>query len=204
MDQTPTEKSSIPIIVGIVALVLVVGGFFYTQNTKSTGDTVVSPVTTDTESTETPSERTAMVAGEETVPSGEETEDVVAETKPSTDSVSVESNTEVTLPVVSTTQASQYKNGTYSAVGDYRSPEGPETIGIKLTVKNNLIVDAVATLQARDKKSVKYQELFINNFKTLVVGKKLSEVNLSKVSGSSLTPKGFNEAVVEIRGEAKV
>ncbi len=210
MEQMPTEKSSMPIIVGILALVLVGGGFLYMQNTAPVSDT--EPLTTDAENTATPSNETTEVIPSEVTASGELEAEAVAETKPSVDSTSVTPTPVVTKPVtpsvpvkpvVSTTPTTQYKNGTYSAVGDYRSPEGGETIGIKLTIKDDLIVDAVATLQARDKKSVKYQELFINNFKTLVVGKKLSEVSLGKVSGSSLTPKGFNEAVIEIRSEAK-
>ncbi len=212
-----TEKSYMPIIVGILALVLVGGGFLYMQNTAPVSDT--EPLTTDAENTATPSNETTEVTPSEVTASGELEAEVVAETKPATDTPRVTPEPVVTKPVTPVTPAvttepvkpvaspaptSQYKNGTYTVDGNYRSPEGGETIGITLTIKDDFIVDAVAILQARDKQSIKYQNLFINNFKTLVVGKKLSEVNLGKVSGSSLTPKGFNEAVVEIRTKAKV
>jgi hypothetical protein len=37
----------------------------------------------------------------------------------------------------------------------------------------------------------------------MVVGKNIDEVNLGKVSGSSLTPIGFNNAIEDIRSQAK-
>lgn len=209
MDQTSAGKSYAPVAIGIVALVLVGGGFLYTQNAKS--EVYTAPLTTETTNTETPADGTAMVSPMDREPTSGALEGRVEAPAP-TVSIPVVSKPEVVVPtptptpkvpVESTKPTLQYKDGTYSVDGTYRSPEGPETIGITLTIKDDFIVDAVAILQARDKQSVKYQEVFVKNFKALVVGKKLSEVSLSKVSGSSLTPKGFNQAVVVIRAKAK-
>jgi hypothetical protein len=41
------------------------------------------------------------------------------------------------------------------------------------------------------------------DYKQYVVGKKIDEVQLTKVSGSSLTPQGFNDALAKIKAEAK-
>ena len=46
--------------------------------------------------------------------------------------------------------------------------------------------------------------LFASGFKALVVGKKITDVNLDKVSGSSLTSGGWNEAITKIEAQAKV
>ncbi|MBP9828200.1 calcium-binding protein [Patescibacteria group bacterium] len=102
------------------------------------------------------------------------------------------------------TTNNSYKDGTYSATGDYISPGGPETVGITLTLENGIITAASAEVQATLPASVNWQTQFSNGLSAAVVGKSLDEVKLDKVSGSSLTPSGFNEAVAEIKTEAKV
>lgn len=97
---------------------------------------------------------------------------------------------------------SQYKDGTYNANGNYVSPEGQESIGVTLTLQNDVIVKADAVAQAHDKNSKAFQAMFIDGFRTQVVGKKITEVHLTKVSGSSLTPKGFNDALAKIEVQA--
>ena len=97
----------------------------------------------------------------------------------------------------------KYKDGTYSAVGDYVSPGGDEQIGLQITLKGDVIVDAKVESKAFRKNTIKFQGIFISNFSPFVVGKKIDEVFLDKVSGSSLTPKGFNDALQKIKVEAK-
>lgn len=107
-----------------------------------------------------------------------------------------------TEPKNTMVQAS-YKDGIYTQVGDYTSPGGAEQIDVKLTLKNGLVTEAEVTPKAERPYSVKWQGVFAANFKTLVVGKNIKDLNLGKVSGSSLTPKGFNDAVEKIKAEAK-
>lgn len=97
-----------------------------------------------------------------------------------------------------------YKDGTYSATGNYVSPGGPRDIGLTVTVKNDVITNAVFEGRATDATSKRFQGEFGDNFKPMVVGKNISDVVLTKVSGSSLTPKGFNDALKKIKQEAKV
>jgi uncharacterized protein with FMN-binding domain len=47
----------------------------------------------------------------------------------------------VTTPSVLPNSA--YKDGTYTAVGTYRSPAGAEEMGVTLTLKDNTITDVV-------------------------------------------------------------
>ncbi len=101
--------------------------------------------------------------------------------------------------------AGMYKDGTYSAAGTYTSPAGPESIGVTLTVENDIVTDAAIVSNAVSPGSKKWQGEFIGGYKTLVVGKSLEDLAIvSAVSGSSLTPKGFNDAVVQIRAQAEV
>ncbi len=128
----------------------------------------------------------------------EETEPVATSTEPTPTSPKPATTTsETALPVIS------YKNGTYSATGDYTSPGGAETIGLSITLKNDVIVDAQFTAMATRAISKQMQDIFAANYKVLVIGKNIDEVKLGKVSSSSLTPKGFNDALAKIKVQAK-
>lgn len=104
-------------------------------------------------------------------------------------------------PVVMTNAS--YKNGNYSAVGDYMSPGGAEQVGVTVTLKDNVITDVTFEPKAQRPISARFQDTFAADYKQFVVGKKIDEVQLSKVSGSSLTPKGFNDALAKIKVQAK-
>lgn len=96
-----------------------------------------------------------------------------------------------------------YKDGSYTAVGNYLSPGGAETLGVTLVLKDGVVMDASLEIQATRPISKQMQEVVAANFKPLVIGKSIDAVSLDKVSGSSLTPKGFNDAVVKIKAQAK-
>lgn len=100
-------------------------------------------------------------------------------------------------------ESSMYKDGTYEMVGNYVSPGGPETVGATVTLANDIITDTTIEVQATRPTSKEKQEDFAANYKPMVIGKNIDEVVLTKVSGSSLTPKGFNDALEKIKAEAK-
>lgn len=97
-----------------------------------------------------------------------------------------------------------YKDGTYRATGDYVSPGGAEEITVSVTLKDNVVTDTAAVNGAKDAEAKLHQQDFIDNYKSKVVGKKISDVRLDRVSGSSLTSQGFNDAIQQIRNQAKV
>lgn len=112
-----------------------------------------------------------------------------------------ESTTTTTLtPTVSTTR---YKDGTYSVEGNYISPGGAEKVGVALTIKSDIVVDSVLTIKAERPISVDKQTAFAAGYKQYVIGKKLDDISVGKVSGASLTPKGFNDAVEKIKVQAQ-
>ena len=96
-----------------------------------------------------------------------------------------------------------YKNGTYTATGSYMSPGGYDQLGVTITVKNDVVTDTSVQLMAGDHTSSRYQQMFADNYKQYVVGQNLSGLNVGKVSRSSLTPEGFNDALNQIRSQAK-
>lgn len=124
------------------------------------------------------------------------------EVKETQNSKEVETTTQNTNDT--TKENNKYKNGTYTKMGDYVSPGGPEQIEVTVTVIDGVITDATVVAKATLAGSVKMQNAFIGGFKEFVIGKNIEEIKLDKVAGSSLTPKGFNEAIQEVMQEAKI
>ncbi len=106
----------------------------------------------------------------------------------------------------STTQTatSTFQDGTYNTVGSYQSPGGLEKIAVTLTLKDGVVTDTNVQSKAVSSDGEKFQKRFIGGYKNEVVGKKLDDINLSQISGSSLTPKGFNDAIKDIQKQAQV
>ena len=100
-------------------------------------------------------------------------------------------------------EASAYKNGEFTAIGEYTTPGGQEQVGVTLTLENGIVIEIELEQMGVAPTSKKMQADFAENFKPLVVGKPIDEVQLSKVSGSSLTSGGFNNALDQIRAEAQ-
>lgn len=96
-----------------------------------------------------------------------------------------------------------FKDGTYEVTGAYTSPGGPETIAVKVTLESGAVTAAEVVAQAEHPISQKFQTEFVDNFQPMVVGKPIAELQLDKVAGSSLTPKGFNDALEKIMDQAQ-
>ena len=133
------------------------------------------------------------------------TSETTSQSSSTNSSPSTSTSSATQTPPADTTKqsASVYKDGTYSATGSYMSPGGEDQIAITLTLKNDIITDVSATPEAGDGMSMRYQNKFISGYKQYVVGKNISDVHLTKVSGSSLTPGGFNDALAQIKAQAK-
>ncbi|WP_295838302.1 hypothetical protein [uncultured Microbacterium sp.] len=96
-----------------------------------------------------------------------------------------------------------YKDGQYEATGQYATPESVETVDVTLTIAGDTVTAVEVTGDPQAAESKRYQSEFIGGIKDKVVGKKLDEISVSKVAGSSLTSGGFNKAVDEIKASAK-
>lgn len=103
----------------------------------------------------------------------------------------------------SATTTGAYVDGTYEATGQYATPESVETVDVTLTLAGDTITDVSVTGDPQAAESKRYQSEFIGGIADEVVGKKLDEIAVSKVAGSSLTSGGFNNAVETIKSEAK-
>ncbi len=101
------------------------------------------------------------------------------------------------------TASGTYKDGTYSADGNYTSPNGTETVGVELTLASGAVSDVKITQHPSNPNTRKFQGEFAGGIQSQVVGKKLDEIKVSKVAGSSLTSGGFNQAVADIKSQAQ-
>lgn len=97
---------------------------------------------------------------------------------------------------------SKYVNGSYDATGNYSSPAGREEIFISLVLKDDIVVSGTFVGKATNPGSVKNQTLFKGGFDQYVIGKNIDSLSLQVVNGSSLTPKGFMDALLKIKAEA--
>lgn len=102
-----------------------------------------------------------------------------------------------------TTSQTTYADGTYHGTGTYDSPAGAETVDVSITLTGDVVTAASFEGHAENPGSVMNQGKFARGYTAFVVGKKLDEISLTVVNGSSLTPVGFMKALTEIKAEAR-
>lgn len=95
-----------------------------------------------------------------------------------------------------------YEDGTYTAEGSYQTPETVETVTVTLTLEDDVVTDVEVVGDPIATESKQYQGQFISGIADEVVGKSLDELDVDRVSGSSLTSGGFDEAVGLIKEQA--
>lgn len=82
---------------------------------------------------------------------------------------------------------------------EYVSPAGDETNTITLGVENNVITSFDMTVDTTNEASQFYQEKFITEMKTFVIGKTVTEVaQIDAIAGASNTTDAFKAAVAEL------
>ena len=183
-DTVLNKKGGIVLSFFVVIMVILVMVFFGRKNQD-----VSVATTTDTSSTS------------QTVPISTDEDSSLSDDRSGTEVVST--TTSKSVASVSKSTSATYKNGTYSATGSYMSPGGQDQIAVTLTLSNDVITSVSVTPEAGDRTSSRYQSRFISGYQTYVVGKDISGLSLGKVSGASLTPIGFNDALNQIRAQAK-
>lgn len=97
--------------------------------------------------------------------------------------------------------ASSYEDGTYNAMGEYGG--GPSYLGVTVTIDGRVVSEVTVEPQAENETSLGYQERFAAAVPDEVVGKSLDEAEVGKLAGASTCPDGFNDAIAQIRHEAR-
>ena len=99
--------------------------------------------------------------------------------------------------------ASSAPSGSATTDSSSGAPESVETVDVTLTIAGDTVTDVTVTGDPQAAESRRYQSEFIGGIKDEVVGKKVDEISVSKVAGSSLTSGGFMKALDTIKSEAK-
>jgi uncharacterized protein with FMN-binding domain len=103
-----------------------------------------------------------------------------------------------------TSSSTTYKDGTYTATGQFYTPEGSEQIGVTIALANNKVTSvSIDSSSIQSRTSYEYTALFADNISNIVVGKNINDASVSYVSGASLTPIGFDNALETIKNNAK-
>lgn len=95
-----------------------------------------------------------------------------------------------------------YTDGTYTADGSYQAPSGTESITVELTLADDTITAITVTPHATDPTAKGMQTNFAGGIADEVVGQDIDKLNVTRVSGSSLTSGGFKIAIAAIKEDA--
>ncbi|HEX7834368.1 MAG TPA: FMN-binding protein [Pseudolysinimonas sp.] len=95
-----------------------------------------------------------------------------------------------------------YTDGTYTADGSYQAPSGTESITVELTLTDDKITDITVTPHATNPTAKGMQTNFAGGIADQVVGQDIDKLNVTRVSGSSLTSGGFKIAIAAIKEDA--
>jgi uncharacterized protein with FMN-binding domain len=95
-----------------------------------------------------------------------------------------------------------YKDGTYTADGSYQAPSGTESITVELTLADDTVTDITVTPHATDPTAKGMQTDFASGIADQVVGQDIDKLQVTRVSGSSLTSGGFKIAIAAIKEQA--
>lgn len=172
-----------PIIIAIIAVIAVLGIGGYVLQSTPAEDTLP-----------TPSEVTTRP--EEALP-------VDTEAVTDADAEPASTPTTPTPPTPSPTPVAEVNTEmTYKARGEYLTPARTNhIIDVTLTLQDGVVTDADVIYDEGAGFSNPHQQRFDGAYKAQVVGKRLDEINLSRVGGASVTSRSFNEVIADIEAQ---
>ncbi|MBY3217651.1 hypothetical protein HFO21_25360 [Rhizobium laguerreae] len=97
-------------------------------------------------------------------------------------------------------QTERYSDGVYTATGRYGGQ--PSLITVTVTLRNGIVSTVVVKPHAYVPRSLALQKAFAAAVPKVVIGKRLDEIRVGKLAGSSGTPQGFNDAIDKIKRQA--
>lgn len=157
------------ILFSLVVIIAGIGGVFYFLNTSNTSNT------------------------NQTINSNSSSSNTVPSNAVSNNSTT---NTNGAVTITSSDPSIVSKSATVAFdVPDHNT----NNFTLRITENAGIITDVSYSVKANDETSQQYYSSFVKSFKTSnVVGKKISDVSLSRVGGASLTTKAFMSALSQI------
>ena len=109
----------------------------------------------------------------------------------------------VTTPSPDTPKTA-YTDGAYKADVSYIAPDGGDHgMTVSLTIKDDTVTASEVTFAESTGPTANFQSRFSTEYKSLVVGKPVSSIKLSRVAGASLTTNAWNNAQAKIEAQAQ-
>lgn len=113
------------------------------------------------------------------------------------------SNTGTTPESQQTKAADSYKDGTYKASVSYRVPHGSNSLNATVVISSGKISSVKTDNSYTDRESA----MFVSDFESALdgdaTGQSISSYKPSRIGGASLTTEAFDEAISDIRSQAK-
>ena len=115
----------------------------------------------------------------------------------STTDTFIPADSNITTPVT-------YKDGLYQVISTYQVPNGKEhQLFFEVVMRDDLLLGSSVSFGGdTDGTSTKWQTGFLNAYAKEIIGKNISELNLARVGGASLTTGAFNQALAMVKEEA--
>ena len=98
--------------------------------------------------------------------------------------------------------SASYADGSYQANGTYTSPNGSENIIVAVTLEDDIVTEVDVTTNPNNPTTEFYQSAFAEGIAAEAVGVDIDLLDVTRVSGSSLTSGGFREAIASIKADA--
>ena len=98
--------------------------------------------------------------------------------------------------------SASYADGSYQANGTYTSPNGSENIIVAVTLEDDIVTEVDVTTNPNNPTTEFYQSAFAEGIAAEAVGVDIDLLDVTRVSGSSLTSGGFREAIATIKADA--
>lgn len=197
-----------PYIIAVLALVIIGSGFALFQKndtpyevSNEPSSEVIEISQSGSSSSETPTLSDALelppTKTEETQPATPNTPTAPPKNTPPTPSAPSTPATPTPAPA----DTNRYTNGTYRTQSTYRTPEGTYVMDVTLVIANDSVTSASLSFDADGARSG-YSKRFTSGYQNQVISKNLEGLNLSRVSGASLTTNAYNNALNNIRNQA--
>ncbi|MDQ5957152.1 MAG: hypothetical protein QG614_127 [Patescibacteria group bacterium] len=179
------------ILYSLLLVIMVSGAVWYVNDKNSSGTKTENYVTSST-----PNGDTSNTDGQNNNSSNNGTNSSGAV-------VSVTSNINSGLAGVNASGSVNVSANTIHKSIAFKVPDdNTNTLDVTLTLDGNTITNVQLSQSSANKESSEYAKGFLDKFnKNDVVGKKVSDVNLSRVGGASLTTNAFNKVVLEIASQ---
>jgi|GEM_PF-2932529 len=174
------------ISIGFLVVIAAIGVLVWIQQSQNAKPEIAS------------SETTAIIIGSQS--------SIALSVSSSVSNIATITNSNPALSNQDQTATMVYQDGQYAAVGQYLSPGGRESLEVRISIKNDSIDSYNIAIKEANQTSQLYADFFNEGIDGKINGQKidsLSSSNINVVNGSSLTSKGFLEALNAIKNKAR-